>query len=138
MHSYWISNCSGLVTLEGLSSTLTLVTLIAVMVPQRGLQRTERTSALLSRQAGGVALPASAATVERQAASGGRLSVAHARQSGAAAPGAGTRELKLRPPTSKPAAPLLLGVLAAHALLHPAAVIKGCRPRGWAEGGERV
>lgn len=31
MHSYWISNCSGLVTLEGLSSTLTLVTEIAVI-----------------------------------------------------------------------------------------------------------
>lgn len=33
MHSYWISNCSGLVTLDGLSSTFTLVTLIAVMAP---------------------------------------------------------------------------------------------------------
>lgn len=31
MHSYWISNCSGLVTLLGLSSTFTLVTEMAVM-----------------------------------------------------------------------------------------------------------
>lgn len=34
MHSYCISNCSGLVTLEGLSSTLTLVTEIAVIAEQ--------------------------------------------------------------------------------------------------------
>lgn len=36
MHSYWISNCRGLVALEGLSSTLTLVTEMAVMLPVVG------------------------------------------------------------------------------------------------------
>ena len=39
MHSYWISNCSGLVTLDGLSSTLTLVTLMADMVGCCGPQQ---------------------------------------------------------------------------------------------------
>lgn len=38
MHSYCISNCSGLVTLEGLSSTFTLVTEIAV-IASTGLRR---------------------------------------------------------------------------------------------------